>query len=313
MITMANKILVTGANGQLGMELQQLAPKYPAFDFIFMTREQFALDDLNAIDPIISKHKPKYFINCAAYTAVDKAESEKDLTHTINATAPGLMAAACRKNNIQFIHVSTDYVFKGNGSSPYKEDDKTDPVNYYGASKLEGEKMVIENDPGAIIVRTAWVYSEFGKNFVKTMIRLMADKDQIGVVSDQYGTPTYAADLAEAIMKIISTFEIPTGLPMATGTPPAYRTGRLTTYGGIYHFSNEGQITWYDFAVAIKELTASHCRVNAIPTAEYPTPAKRPGYSVLDKTKIRDTFNISIRDWKASLIVCLDKIKNAPK
>ena len=298
---MSKKILVTGANGQLGMELQQLAPKYPDFDFVFTTREQLPLDDVTSIDRIISRHNPQYLINCAAYTAVDKAESEKDLAYAVNATAPGIMAAACKKNNVQFIHVSTDYVFNGNGTSPYKEDDKTDPVNYYGASKLEGEKMVIENDPGAIIVRTAWVYSEFGKNFVKTMIRLMTDKEQIGVVSDQYGTPTYAADLAEALMKIISTFENPT------------HHSPLTTYSGIYHFSNEGQITWHDFALAIKEFTASNCRVNAIPTAEYPTPAKRPAYSVLNKTKIRDAFNIPIKDWKASLKICLDKIKNAPK
>jgi len=298
---MSKKILVTGANGQVGMELQQLAPKYPDFNFVFTTREQLPLNDVTSIDRVISQQHPQYLINCAAYTAVDKAESEKDLAHAVNATAPGIMGAACKKSNVQFIHVSTDYVFNGNGTSPYKEDDKTDPVNYYGASKLEGEKMVIENDPSAIIVRTAWVYSEFGKNFVKTMIRLMADKEQIGVVSDQYGTPTYAADLAEAIMKIISTFENPT------------HRASLTTYSGIYHFSNEGQITWYDFALAIKELTGSNCRVNAIPTAEYPTPAKRPGYSVLNKTKIRDTFNIPIKDWKASLKMCLDKIKNAPK
>ncbi len=298
---MSKKILVTGANGQLGMELQQLAPRYPDFDVVFTTRDQLPLEDLSSIERIISQHKPQYFINCAAYTAVDKAESEKDLAYTINATAPGLMAAACKKNNVQFIHVSTDYVFNGRGSSPYKEVDKTDPVNYYGASKLEGEKMVTENDPGAIIIRTAWVYSEFGKNFVKTMIRLMAEREQVGVVSDQYGTPTYAADLAEAIMKIISTLETPT------------RSSPIPTYGGIYHFSNEGHISWYDFAVAIKELTASNCRVNAIPTAEYPTPAKRPAYSVLDKTKIRDSFDIPIKDWKTSLAVCLKRIKNAPK
>jgi dTDP-4-dehydrorhamnose reductase len=163
------------------------------------------LDDLNYICKFISKYEPEYFINCAAHTAVDKAESEKDLAFKINAEAPGLIAKACKENNVQLIHVSTDYVFNGNGASPYKETDPTDPVNLYGASKLEGEKLVMQNDPNAIIIRTAWVYSEFGKNFVKTMLRLMAEKDQINVVGDQYGTPTYAADLADAIMKIIST------------------------------------------------------------------------------------------------------------
>jgi len=305
---MREKILVTGANGQVGMELKQLSTAYPSFEFIFTTREELPLDDPDIISQFIAKHQPEYCINCAAYTAVDKAESEKELAYKINAEAPGVMAAVCKGNNVQFIHISTDYVFNGNGTSPYKEDDKTDPVNLYGASKLEGEKMVMQNNPGSIIIRTAWVYSEFGKNFVKTMLRLMAEKEQISVVSDQYGTPTYAADLAEAIMKIISTLENPTRhvLSGVEGSP-------LTTHGGIYHFSNEGHITWYDFAVAIKELSGSSCKVNPITTSEYPTPAKRPSYSVLDKTKIREIFNISPKDWKASLAVCLEKIRNGPK
>ena len=294
-------IFVTGANGQLGMELQQLAAAYPGFDFIFTTREQLPLDDLNAINRFVSEHQPQYCINCAAYTAVDKAESEKEIAYQINAEAPGKMAEACKENNIQFIHISTDYVFNGNGTPPYKEDYLTDPVNLYGKSKLEGEKLVMKTNPNSIIIRTSWVYSEFGKNFVKTMLRLMAEREQISVVSDQSGTPTYAADLAEAIMKIISTFENPT-----SHSPP-------TTHNGIYHFSNEGQITWFDFAVAIKDLIGSSCKVNPITTPQYPTPAKRPAYSVLDKTRIRDSFNVPIKDWKASLAVCLAKIKNAPK
>jgi dTDP-4-dehydrorhamnose reductase len=286
------KILVTGANGQLGMELQQLATSYPLFEFVFTTREELPLDDLNVISLFISKHQPQYFINCAAYTAVDKAESEKELAYQVNAEAPGIIAKACKENNVQLIHVSTDYVFNGTGNSPYKEDDKTDPVNLYGASKLEGEKRVMQNDPFAIIIRTAWVYSEFGKNFVKTMLRVMREREQVNVVNDQEGTPTYAADLAAVILHIISSQQwVP----------------------GIYHFSNEGQITWYDLAVAIKELSGSTCKVNPIPTSEYPLPAKRPVYSILDKSKIKTTFDIPGKDWKASLAVCLDKIKNAPK
>ena len=289
---MRKKILVTGANGQLGMELQQLAKAYPLFEFIFTTREEMPLDNPEAISNFIAKHQPQYFVNCAAHTAVDKAESEKELAYQINAEAPGIIAKACKENNVQLIHISTDYVFNGTGTVPYKESDATDPVNLYGDSKLQGEKKVMEFNPDAIIIRTAWVYSEFGKNFVKTMLRLMADKDQISVVGDQSGTPTYAADLAEAILQIISSQQ---------WTP------------GIYHFSNEGNITWYDFAVAIKELSGSNCKVNPITTSQYPTPAKRPGYSVLDKTKIKETFGITIPPWRDSLAVCLDKIKNAPK
>jgi dTDP-4-dehydrorhamnose reductase len=291
------KILVTGANGQLGMEIQQLAKAYPLFEFIFTTREDVPLDNPEAISNFIAKHQPQYFINCAAHTAVDKAESEKELAYQINAEAPGIIAKACKENNIQLIHISTDYVFNGTGSVPYKEDDATDPVNLYGDSKLQGEKKVMQFNPDSIIIRTAWVYSEFGKNFVKTMLRLMADKDQISVVSDQSGTPTYAADLAEAILLIIANCQ----LSIVNWTP------------GIYHFSNEGNITWYDFAVAIKELSGSNCKVNPIPASQYPTPAKRPFYSVLDKTKVKKTFGITIPEWKESLAVCLDKIKNAPK
>jgi dTDP-4-dehydrorhamnose reductase len=279
------------------MEIQQLAKAYPLFEFIFTTREDVPLDNPEAISNFIAKHQPQYFINCAAHTAVDKAESEKELAYQINAEAPGIIAKACKENNIQLIHISTDYVFNGTGSVPYKEDDATDPVNLYGDSKLQGEKKVMQFNPDSIIIRTAWVYSEFGKNFVKTMLRLMADKDQISVVSDQSGTPTYAADLAEAILLIIANCQ----LSIVNWIP------------GIYHFSNEGNITWFDFAVAIKELSGSNCKVNPIPASQYPTPAKRPFYSVLDKTKVKKTFGITIPEWKESLAVCLDKIKNAPK
>lgn len=289
---MRKKILVTGANGQLGMEIQQLAKAYPLFEFVFATRSEMPLDNPEVIGSFIAKHQPQYLVNCAAHTAVDKAESEKELAYKVNAEAPGVIAKACKENNVQLIHISTDYVFNGTGTVPYKESDATDPVNLYGDSKLQGEKKVMEFNPDSIIIRTAWVYSEFGKNFVKTMLRLMTEKDQIAVVSDQSGTPTYAADLAETILQIISSQQ---------WTP------------GIYHFSNEGNITWYDFAAAIKELSGSNCKVNPIPTSQYPTPAKRPVYSVLDKSRIKETFAITIPGWKESLAVCIDKIKNAPK
>lgn len=294
---MRKKIVVTGANGQVGEELHKLAKSYTSFEFIFTTREQLALDNPAEIREYISNSKPDYLINCAAYTAVDKAESEKELVYAINAEAPKEMALACESNNIQLIHISTDYVFDGKGNSPYKEDDVTDPVNLYGDSKLEGEKNIRQHNPSAIIIRTAWVYSEFGKNFVKTMLRLMAEKDQVNVVSDQRGAPTYAADLAEAIMNIISKLET--------------NDHRAPGYEGIYHFSNEGNISWYDFAVAIKELSGSNCVVNPIPTSQFPTPAKRPFYSVLDKTKIQNRFGIEIKDWKQSLATCIARIKQS--
>lgn len=291
---MRKKIVVTGANGQVGRELQQLAASYPGFEFIFATRDELPLDNPELINRFIEEYQPDYFINCAAYTAVDKAESEKELAHKINAEAPGIIAAACKRKSVRLIHISTDYVFNGLGKKPYKEEDTTDPVNLYGATKLEGEKRVMQINPESIIIRTAWVYSVFGNNFVKTMLRLMGERDQINVVSDQFGTPTYAADLAESILLIINNFQ----LSIATWTP------------GIYHFSNEGHISWYDFAVAIKELSGSFCKVNPITTSEYPTPAKRPYYSVLDKTKIQQTFHIPIKDWKTSLSVFMERVKN---
>lgn len=286
---MREKIVVTGANGQLGRELQQLATSYPGFDFVFTTRHELPLDNPDAINEFIKKQQPTYFINCAAYTAVDKAESEKELAYKINAEAPGVIAQACKMNNVRLIHISTDYVFNGLGKEPYKEDDSTDPVNLYGATKLEGEKKVMQFNAESIIIRTAWVYSVFGNNFVKTMLRLMGERDQINVVNDQLGTPTYAADLAEVILQIISSKQ--------------WRPG-------IYHFSNAGNISWYDFAAAIKELSGSKCIINAIPTSAYPTPARRPYYSVLDKTKIQQTFHISINDWKTSLSVFMERLTN---
>lgn len=291
--TMQKKILVTGANGQLGMELRQLAPAYRDFQFIFTTRNELPLDDPDAIIASIAFHQPQYVINCGAYTAVDKAESEKELAYKINAEGPGVLAASCAAAGIPLIHISTDYVFNGKAESPVREDDPTDPVNLYGASKLEGEKNVLREHPSVIIIRTAWVYSSFGKNFVKTMLRLMAEKEEIGVVNDQFGTPTYAADLANAILKIIESLD-------------TKKAGRP----GIYHFSNEGQISWYEFAAAIAEITNSKCRVKPITTQQFPTPAKRPAYSVLDKSKIKQEFGIIPPDWRTSLEKCIRKIQS---
>lgn len=291
------KILVTGANGQLGMELQQLVSSWPQFNFIFTTRQELPLDNPEIIHRFISRQQPHYLINCAAYTAVDKAESEPGLAYQLNADAPAFIAAACQVYKCQLIHISTDYVFKGSEQGPYREDDSPDPVNLYGASKLEGERNILRIHPGSVIIRTAWVYSEFGKNFVKTMLGLMANRDEINVVNDQSGTPTYAADLSAAIMTIISTIE------------ETSQDLQLAEFAGVYHFSNAGHITWYDFAVAIKEFSGSACRVNPISSSQFPTAARRPFYSVLDKTKIQKVFGILLNDWKTSLAVCLEKLK----
>lgn len=281
-------ILVTGANGQLGKELKQLAPSFPQYDFIFLSREDLPIHHFEMVRHYFKTYQPQYFINCAAYTAVDRAEQEKDLAFQVNGEAVGVLAAVCKENNCRFIHFSTDYVFDGTATTPYKETFPPHPVNTYGASKLEGEKQALQFNPGSIIIRTSWVYSEFGKNFVRTMVKLMKEKEEINVVNDQVGSPTYAADLAEVILQII-----------ASGN----------WHPGIYNFSNKGIINWYDFAVAIKELNKSNCKVNPISTAQYPTPAKRPVYSVLDSSKIQETYGIQLKDWRESLRICLSRLK----
>lgn len=284
------KIIVTGANGQLGKELQEQCSSYPVFEFIFLARDDMPIQQFELVRNIFKTLQPQFCINCAAYTAVDKAEEEKELAYEVNGEAVGVLAAICLEHETRFMHISTDYVFDGQGSIPYSELSETNPVNTYGASKLQGEEQAFLYNPETIIIRASWLYSQFGKNFVKTMLRLMNEKDEINVVSDQVGSPTYAADLAEAMMKIIK---------MNEWKP------------GIFHFSNEGVISWFDLAMAIKELCATPCRINAITTDQYPTPAKRPAYSVLDKSKIQKTFGIALKDWKQSLSVCIDRIKNA--
>ncbi|WP_207515464.1 dTDP-4-dehydrorhamnose reductase [Longitalea luteola] len=283
-------IVVTGANGQLGQELRVLAASFPDFTFIFTTHQNMPVNDEAAVQKLFAEHKPAYCINCAAYTAVDKAESEQEAAFSVNAEGTRILAAACKTYKTRFIHISTDYVFNGQSPVPYKEEAHTDPVNLYGASKLKGEQLCVATDPSAIIIRTAWVYSSFGKNFVKTMMKLMQDRPAINVVSDQVGAPTYAADLAGCIMHIITRSQL----------------SAADWVSGIYHYSNQGRISWYDFAVAIKELTDSPCVVNPIPTEQYPTPAKRPAFSLLDTTKLQQTFRCTIPDWKESLQKCIN-------
>jgi dTDP-4-dehydrorhamnose reductase len=281
-------ILVTGANGQLGSELQVLSASYSGYHFLFVTRNELAIDDFDSVKEYFSDNKIDYCINCAAYTAVDKAELEKERAFLINGDAVGNLASVCKKHNTVFIHISTDYVFDGNADSPIKEEQTVNPIGIYGASKLKGEELAMKNDPSSIIIRTSWVYSSFGNNFVKTMLRLMKERESINVVNDQRGCPTYAADLATAIMQIIQR-----------------QTSDIKYPASIFNYSNSGDITWYDFALAIKELSGSKCVVNPIFTSQYPTPAKRPHYSVLDTTKIQETFDIVMPDWKESLKKCL--------
>lgn len=279
-------ILVTGANGQLGNEMRVISSDYHAFNFLFVTKDDLRIDDMDAVKNYFSSHSIDYCVNCAAYTAVDKAETESEIALLINATAVGNLAAVCKNYSTQFIHISTDYVFDGTATVPYKENHPVAPVNMYGATKLKGEELARQKNSGSIIIRTSWVYSSFGNNFVKTMLRLMKEKEQLNVVSDQEGCPTYAADLAATIMQIITS-------------------GKAAAQPGIYNYSNTGVINWYQFAAAIKELSGSKCLVNPIPSSNYPTPAKRPSYSVMDTAKIQQSFNIAIPFWKDSLQKCL--------
>lgn len=286
---MAN-ILVTGANGQLGSELRALSASNPQHRFLFNDRDEVDITDARQVEQCFAEFKPDYCINCAAYTAVDKAETDQDVAYKINALAVKNLAEACTAAGTKFIHVSTDYVFDGKGTAPYKEDNPTNPVSVYGKTKLQGEQEALAAAPDAIIIRTSWVYSEHGHNFVKTMLRLMQSKPELGVVADQWGSPTYAADLAEAILHIVNS---------GTWQP------------GIYHFSNAGAITWHHFAQAIQEASGFDCKVNAITTADYPTPAVRPGYSVMDTSKIEQVYGVQLKDWKESLHTCLFRIRQA--
>lgn len=278
------KILVTGGNGQLGSELRVLSITYPQFDWVFTDYQELDLCDLEHLSTHLSKIQPQYIINCAAHTAVDKAESEGELSDLLNHQAVGVLAKWSAANDCKFIHISTDYVFDGTAATPLSETAATGPINVYGQTKLAGELACRAACPESIIIRTSWVYSSFGANFVKTMSRLMQERDSLSVVNDQIGSPTYAADLARAIMTIIMH--------------PQWQAG-------LYHFSNEGEISWYEFALAIQEIGGFDCEVSGIPTSAYPTPAKRPQYSLLDKIKIKATFGVIVPDYKESLERCM--------
>jgi len=286
-------IMVTGANGQLGKEIRDLAAHYKQFHFIFLSRQDLPVHQFEQVQHYFETVLPAYCINCAAYTAVDKAETDRETAMLVNGDSVGILAAACKSFNTRFIHISTDYVFDGTATVPYSEEDMTNPVNYYGSTKLKGEALAVKNNSESIIIRTSWVYSAYGNNFVKTMLKLMKERTSLNVVNDQLGSPTYAADLAKLILGIIEESEKAPGKWVP----------------GIYHYSNDGIISWYDFAVAIRTFTGSSCTIHPIPTTAYPTPAKRPAWSVFNKDKIKSTWpTIVIKDWKTSLSAAIDRL-----
>lgn len=288
----ASKILVTGANGQLANEIRERSKDFPEFEFHFFSREELPIDNEEILQHTFASHQFQFCINCAAYTAVDRAESEKDLAFSVNATGVGYLAGLCKKYGVKFIHISTDYVYDDSIQLPLKEDGAVAPKNVYGESKLKGEKIAMDLNPESIIIRTSWVFSAYGNNFVKTMFRLFSQRPELNVVSDQLGCPTYAADLAEVILIMIRQ--------MASGK----------TFRGIYNYSNEGETNWFEFASAIKELDRSECVLHPIPTTAYPTPAARPFYSVMDTTKIKHEMNITIPHWRDALSRCMKILRS---
>jgi dTDP-4-dehydrorhamnose reductase len=286
-LTEKKKILVTGSNGQVGSEFQTIKDAYPRYSFIFLSKSDLDISNPVQVEKTVTSHNPDYLINCAAYTAVDKAEEDKETAYRINVEAVGILASICTKLGVKLVHISTDYVFDGKSQKPYTEDDPVKPINTYGETKLLGELQAMSNCSDSIIIRTSWVYSSYGNNFVKTMIRLLTEKEEIRVIEDQIGSPTYAADLADTIMQIIDSGKwIP----------------------GIYNYSNEGKISWYEFASEIKVLIHSYCRIIPITTAEYPTAARRPKFSLLSKDKIEKVYGVNPKDWKQSLKNCINKM-----
>lgn len=285
-------ILVTGANGQLGQSFKLISEQYPNYQFTFATRKEIDLSLLESINNYFQQKQFDLVINCAAYTAVDKAEQEVELADAINHLAVKQLAQIAKEQGTVFIHISTDYVFDGTNYRPYIETDSINPQSVYGASKLKGEQAIQAIKPKGCIIRTSWVYSEFGNNFVKTMLKLGQDRDQLNVIFDQVGSPTYAKDLAQAIMAIVQSNQL-----------------NNISKPEIYHYSNEGVSSWYDFARQIFEISEIDCDVNAIETKDYPTPATRPHYSLLNKAKIKQAYNLMIPYWKDSLKQCLQNLQ----
>lgn len=288
------KILITGAFGQLGSEIKNLISEYKEWQFIFTDVDTLDISNEKAVDEFFQKNKPDFVVNCAAYTAVDKAESDIETAEKVNSLAPFILSKISKKTGAKLIHVSTDYVFDGKSSKPYVETDNTNPQSIYGSTKLNGELHALNANPETIVIRTSWLYSTFGNNFVKTMLRLASERDKLNVVFDQVGTPTNAADLAGTILSIISISE----------------KQQERFIPGIYHYSNEGVASWFDFAKAIFEISGKKCSISPVRSVEFPTPARRPEFSVLDKSKIKKTFDLDIPYWRDSLRACLDRLNS---
>ena len=286
------KILVTGAYGQLGSEIKEIEKHFPNYHFIFTDIDVLDITCEMEVEDFFNENRPDFTINCAAYTAVDKAETEQGIATNINAKAPGILAKCSKQFDAKIIHISTDYVFDGDANQPYSESDEVNPQGVYGKTKLQGELNCLKENSNSVIIRTSWLYSGFGNNFVKTMIRFGSERDSLNVVFDQIGTPTYAADLARAILSVIQVSE-----KDSTKFIP-----------GIYHYSNEGVASWYDFAKAIFEISEIDCIVNPVLSDQFPTPAKRPHFSVLNKSKIHDNFGVEIPYWRDSLKECILKL-----
>jgi len=282
-----SNIVVFGASGQLGTCLKTLANAQGITNIFFPLESEANILDKDALRKIFETYKPAWIINCAAYTAVDKAEDEIDLARKINKTGAENISDLCKEFDSVFIHTSTDFVFKGDKATPLDEEDVAEPINIYGLTKLEGEQAVIDRLEKYFILRTSWLYSEYGNNFVKTMLRLGGERDELKIIADQIGTPTYAMDLAEIILHIIS---------------------KNSADYGLYHYSNEGVASWYDFAKAIFDISGTKVKTLPIRTSEYPTRAVRPAYSLMSKAKIKQTFNIEIPYWRDSLITCISKL-----